>query len=764
MLGYQPGKFGESLENLLTSLGVNILSHPQKALSQHLRGVYQNSAAIIDSLGMDIDEQSLILASLLHDIYKADDRFQRYLANRGKGVHHAQPSACFALLFARQHGFTFRQAILPAEVIRRHHTYLKNFSDIETAWKLDNEKLVSDLSSIDRFFSLRWQPREVKDLREFFFDLTEQRDEHLWFDLRLLYSVLIAADRMDACGRQYTFSSFPTAIHPFTFEQGEINTWRTQLQQECYENALQIIIEPGVYSLTLPTGAGKTLAGLKIASALINKFEYKSLIYTLPFISIVEQTTQTAKDLYGEDQVQEDHSLRPIDSDEDDKDPLKRMADLFRYWYSPIVLTTMVQFWEAIFAPQANRSMNFHRFSKAVVILDEPQTIPIKYWEGLGEILQFLSKKMGTIFILMTATQPHIYDKKAGRKETAPRPYKFPQNRHHYQIIDLNQSFEISKILEVIEDNHLFKMDSGLVVLNTRKAALQTFDLIKSSLPSDQIHLRLLSTWLTPRHRKQVLADVKKDQGEKRPMLLVSTQVVEAGVDLDFDWVFRDFGPLDSIVQVGGRCNRHAKRSNLGMIFVANLQSNGRKFANSVYDKVLLEATRTVLINYPEFDEDAVSDLISKYYHDILASKATEDLLSEIRDGKWGENRPLFEDRAYDQDLVSMIIEENEKVPILIKELIETIPNLENIGKRKTLMQDLQQYIIQVPQKSISSIKNRCSQIFSNDQDEILGQVLGRSFYYLRNDAIGEKSFHTYHPIKGFIPPEESEEDAVLMY
>jgi len=779
--GCQPGELEHSIEILLAALGTDVFSHPEKALAQHLRGVFQNGLELARDLGIQLEPRSLMVAALLHDIYKADVRFQAYLAGKGKGVHHAQPSAWFAMLFAHQCGLDFEKSFLAAEVIRRHHTDLMNFPEIEAAWNIEEKKIVSDLSSLARYFPLVSQSSCFRELQDFLFDLSGESDENLWFDLRLLYSVLVAADRMDACGIQYFPVSFPGFSHTISFDgagrtAGEINAWRAHVQHECFQRALEIITEPGVYSLTLPTGAGKTFAGFNIAHALIEKFGYASLIYALPFISIVEQTTRTATMLYGEDLVQEDHSLRPIESQEDDKCTLKRMADLFRYWHSPVVLTTMVQFWESVFAPQANQSMNFHRLSNAVVILDEPQTIPVKYWAGLGETIQFLSQKLGTIFILMTATQPYILDKKVGRKELAPRKYNFPKNRHQYQVVDLMQSFEMGKVLEIIEENRLVDMGSGLVVLNTRRAAIQAFDMLTNSFLANRFEIRLLSTWLTPRHRKETLARVKRAEEyrkmapadgieareERLPMLLVSTQVVEAGVDLDFDWVFRDFGPLESIIQVGGRCNRHASRSDQGKIFVASLQANGRRFASSVYDKVLLEATRDVLRSFDQFDEDVVAELVARYYQLIEGVKAVKDIFSELREGNWGETRLLFEDRKYDE--VAVIVEEDEEVSGLLEEIEGTPRTLVNLDKRKSLMQCLQQYVIQIPRKYISPIQERCSQIFSADDDVIIRQVMGGSFYYLRNNAVGIESIHSYHPVKGFLPPEEADGEAALVY
>ena len=157
-------------------------------------------------------------------------------------------------------------------------------------------------------------------------------------------------------------------------------------------------------------------------------FHAKSIIYGLPFISIVEQTASVAKGVFGNENVQEDHSLAYGKGQEGEavdysKEAAawEKMSTLFRYWREPVVLTTMVHFWESLFNPKANRSMNFHRLCNAVVILDEPQTISPRYWKGFGQLLSYLSQKCNTFFLLMTATQPQI----ASQEELAPQILSF---------------------------------------------------------------------------------------------------------------------------------------------------------------------------------------------------------------------------------------------------------------------------------------------------------------------------------------------------
>jgi CRISPR-associated endonuclease/helicase Cas3 len=758
--GCQPGNDLDQAKVLLSSLSDGLFSHPQKPLSKHLTGVWQNCLTLLEELKLPVDRQELMTAALTHDLGKADNRFQAYLAGRGQGVNHAFPSAWLTLFFSRNCGEEYRRAIWAAEAVRRHHTHLVNFSDLSAAWAPDDfiwQDTAAAVQALLPNYPLALQEADFENFRDLFFDLEDYVDETTWLDLRLKYSMLVASDRLDAIGiNDVHLPHFPDFLEP-TFDHSEdpISQWRSQVQQECLLSALEKIQGPGAYSLTLPTGAGKTITGLKIADALIHRLNYKTLVYALPFISIVEQTTKIARNIYGASAIQEDHSLRPPSSENEDGSPWHKMIDLFRYWHSPVILTTMVQFWDAIFAPQANRTMNFHRLSRAIVILDEPQTIPTKYWACLGETLRFLSRELDTIFILMTATQPHILGKREKRSEIAPHIYQFPQVRHQYHAIEMDQQFGIEKVLDVIGENRLFEQNSGLVVMNTKKSALDMFDLIQKNLPYETTHLMFLSAWLTPWRRKNVLNALKIAEEGTLPRLLVSTQVIEAGVDLDFSWVFRDIGPLDSIIQVAGRCNRHFRQAQSGQVYTAQLKNErGRPFSGMVYDSVLLEATKEVLKENPSFDESHVAEITERYYQIVMSRLTPQDLFAGLKSGEWGETHILYEEQT--EKNVLLIIEEDDHVREIVNQLETGNWSLENLDKKKGLMQELQQYIIEIPERMIGPLRLKTSQLVSDE--EILRKVLHGSMYWLSRVAIGESDEHIYHPVKGFIPPVVSQD------
>jgi len=763
--GCQAGELEKTLGKLLDNLTDDIWSHPNKPLRKHLMGVYQGVSELKRRFSLPLADDVLSLMALLHDIYKADARFQRYIRKEGEGVPHALPSAQFAFLLGNQHGMDLSEVVLAAEAIRRHHTHLEEFDAIENRWAEIGEAF-DELESIAHLHRLDLTNKWQEKLDDLFFDLQGGTLEEAWLKLRLLLSVLVAADRINAAelDLQMALNDVPQSIQLPEYKENEINRWRSKVQAACFENAINVIQEPGLYSLSLPTGAGKTLLGLKIAHHLVQTRDYRSIIYALPFISIVEQTTQTAVDLLGCQAVQEDHSLRPIDSEEYESNPIRRMADLFRYWYAPVVLTTFAQLWDAFFAPQANQTMNFHRLSRAVVILDEPQTIAPKYWQELSSLMGYISRELGTIFLLMTATQPLIVDPYRGRREIAPKAVNFPTLRHRYTYLPSDEGNDLEAIVNLLEEYKLLEKKRGLILLNTRKAVLEAFDILERVVNHDgeKIKLRVLSTWLTPAHRRRVIREIRQAEENGERVILISTQVIEAGVDLDFEWVIRDFAPFDSIIQAAGRCNRHGKRKEPGVILVVPFRRDEQMTCTHVYDKVLREATKNLLKEQLSFDENDVREMTERYFRFIGTVHEPKPLFKKIMEGKWEDAPYLYEGKPIAE--VSVIVEENEQVREWINELEKNRPTLETLITRKALMQKLQQHIVQVPAKALQAIRESSSNFVMNEKEPMLIEVLGGSFYLLRNIGIGSEAHHPYHLCKGFVPVESKELEEALIF
>lgn len=731
-------------------------SHPGKALEHHLRNtlMFGETMASIDKLNLDERGRK---ALLLHDIAKAHPAFQRRLRT-GKGrFGHAEPSAGWVLCLTGD--------LLCAEAVRRHHSRLENVTDMLKFWDRwygegglkgmhewlwwpgandIAESLDLEIESWDEANSLSEDCEEILDRMWAMYGGAANLERH-WLRLKILFSLLVAADRYEAAvgsmqSRQKLLYS-PDVILKFItgMPDDELSSWRNKVREEVAVNARSIIVTSGVYSLTLPTGAGKTLTGMQVAMEAAERLQYNRFIYVLPFISLVEQNAEIARQFYGD--VREDHHLAAsrssIANDEYKSDPVGEFVDFFRYWQEPFIVTTLAKLWEVLYSPRANDGMSFHSLARSVVILDEPQAIEAEAWTGFAHTLNLIAEGLNTVFILMTATQPEI----ASGNELSPYAYLFPRSRH--QINWVKERVSIEEAAEMILAEQL-RYSSTLMVLNTRKAALKMWLIMNAR----NMEPYFLSSWVCPRDRRRILEQIidKEKNGKRR--CLVSTQVIEAGIDLDFALVFRDFGPLDCIIQVAGRCNRHC-RSKQGLVKVAEVTSPNRSYASMVYDKVLLTQTRNVLNDCNIIDEFDCSLLVKSYYRKVKEAKQASPLWTNIRTGLWGEYQPLY--RNYGQDGDMLIVGDEPQtlhdIETLRQGMIDGVDIHEAIRHKRLLFARLAQVSIQVPRRYLEEWSDALGGMIWDGQARSVEEI-SPGIWVLQDRAIGV----VYRPDVGFIP------------
>lgn len=767
-------------------------SHPKKKLIEHLNGTRALACEIINAHALDIAKDEALFACMTHDTAKAQPSFQKYLQGKGKGPDHSCPSAIIALallLTLKKELIEDEQkivnAILTVEAIKRHHTGIHDFSDILDWTKVKLPDVEQKAQSLHQLLpNLKLSITETQLLliadELLIGSIDENSLENEWLLLRLIYSILVASDRMDAIGqREIHFKSIPT-LKPIAFNETPLSSWRDAIAEKCLKNLKELVENnkhAGLFTLTLPTGAGKTNIGLSCADYLAKKLGYNTIIYALPFISIVEQNAETARLLYGKDRVQEDHSLALVKSHAEKAHPdsgqekhnqttIQRMRELFRYWDSPVVITTMVQLWEALLNPHCTAAMNFHRFRNAVVLLDEPQGIKTNLWASFGLIMRFLHEKLGTVFILMTATQPRIFTRIGTENlslEIAPA-CELPFCRQEY-IID-KAEYTLEELWDLLNTHLPVVEKSGLIVLNTRKSALAVWQMFKEKVTAPVL---FLSSWMTPRDKRRTLRLLKQYKKKEIKHYLVSTQVVEAGVDLDFDWAFRDMAPLDSIIQTAGRCNRNARLSAPGKILVARLKEETpsgktRFFYNYVYDDIAMANTIDILCQQgnEHFTEKKVPGIIETYYKKLDAIKSKE-LWKDIQTGKWAgfdakDNKwygyiPLIGDQGKHEE-IDVYVEQSKKLFVLLETLHNTQWTLEKLAEKKKLVARLKDYMITVRRDFIEEWKNaELNSIGGNIQNRLREEWDG--VFVIAKDGEG----NIYDKISGFHPCKKNEPD-----
>ncbi len=376
---------------------------------------------------------------------------------------------------------------------------------------------------------------------------------------------------------------------------------------------------PGVYQLSVPTGGGKTFSSLRYALEHAKEFNKERIFYIIPFTTIIDQNAKDIKDILGrKDIILEHHSNLVVDDKEEHELLIER-------WDSPIIFTTMVQFLNTLFSDGTQSIRRMHNLTNSVIIFDEIQTIPIKCISMFNDAINFLSNICNATIILSTATQPLL---SATEKplQLSKNPDMVPNIHNRFaqlKRVNLNDKrivggYSMDSLKEFVLDKMEY-VENVLVVLNTKSVVREFFKSLKKAnekLPKEkQFFVFHLSTGMCPSHRMNVLGDMKKKLGHKR-MVCISTQLIEAGVNISFECVVRSLAGLDSIIQAAGRCNRHGEKD-CGEVYIVNVE--GENVSKLIDIKKGQEVAERVLDEFRDnpgdFDDDLLSQKVMDRYY-----------------------------------------------------------------------------------------------------------------------------------------------------
>lgn len=334
-----------------------------------------------------------------------------------------------------------------------------------------------------------------------------------------------------------------------------VNEIRQSILSDCRKAAMNA---PGIFSLTVPTGGGKTLSSLAFAFEHAEKHKMDRVIYVIPYTSIIEQNADVFRKALGDDQVVEHHASL----DENDSTPKSRLAA--ENWDAPVIVTTSVQFFESLFAAKTSRCRKLHNIANSVVVLDEAQLIPVEYLSPIIQAIELLSRRYKVTFVISTATQP-AFECRSDFKEfkglplgsvreiisDVPKLYRSLKRVNVETPVDWQKSLSWEEVAK-----ELVAEPRVLCVVSDRKSCRELYNLM--SISKGTYHLSAL---MCGQHRSDIIAEIKEKLANKteEPIRVISTQLVEAGVDLDFPVVYRALAGLDSIAQAAGRCNREGK-------------------------------------------------------------------------------------------------------------------------------------------------------------------------------------------------------------
>lgn len=533
-------------------------------LGDHLQKVSELAAAFASEFGAG---EWARIVGLVHDAGKASKAFQQRLRGSAKQVDH---SSAGAQVLANTYGPVIKQL---AYAVAGHHGGLPNGIEGGELSPL-RERLEKPVEEFDDFFEIVDLP-EAKEIEACAPGLLKgcANPDSLAFSfsflLRMLFSCLVDADYLDtervmdparAALRTYgglTLEQMKNALEAKmrSFDSQSptpVNVARSEIRQACEDAAEK---SPGFFTLTVPTGGGKTLSSLSFALRHALLHGKKRVVYAIPFTSIVEQTANVFKGIFGDDSVLEHHSNYEFKGEsEDDSERFMTERLAMENWDAPLVVTTNVQLFESLYSNKTSRCRKNHNLANSVIILDEAQSIPDEYLKPCLAALEELSSHYSSTVVLCTATQPAL----DGLWEFGSEPVEIvPENVRHESLFDQRVSISSDgtrspeELADLIASN-----DQVLCIVSTRKAASDLYGRL-SDLGVEGIYH--LSALMIPKHRSAVLATIRERLSEGLPCRVISTQLIEAGVDVDFPTVYREVAGIDSIKQAAGRCNREGK-------------------------------------------------------------------------------------------------------------------------------------------------------------------------------------------------------------
>ena len=506
-------------------------------------------------------------------------------------------------------------------------TYLKECS------KNAESDLLSHAQSLVTTEFLLKSSQQLKDMLDEFELSVIEHDYYLGMFTKMLFSCLVDADRIDSADfelpnnkterfKQPDWVSVCDNIESFITQFKPVNPIdhiRAEISENCFHRAQD---EMGIYSLTVPTGGGKTYASLRFALHHAKKHNLDRIIYIIPFTSIIEQNANAIRDVLGE--INEDDWVLEHHSNLEPEQQTWRSKLACENWDKPIVLTTMVQFLESMFASGTRGTRRLHQLSNAVLVFDEIQTLPIRCVHLFNNTINYLTRFCHTTVLMCTATQPLLNQlpeqiKPLGElqlpleNELTPNIEKLYQQLERVSLKNLTkkEGWDEGEIAELVQQQ-LSANKSCLVIVNTKAWAKVLFQTLRNQV-ADETKIFHLSTGMCSAHRKQILDEVRVRLSSGLTTLCISTQLIEAGVDVDFSSVIRFVAGLDSIAQAAGRCNRNGKQKK-GHVFVLNPAEENMGMLRDI--KAGIAATTRLFTEFAEDDllKPAAMNRYFQYY------------------------------------------------------------------------------------------------------------------------------------------------------
>lgn len=622
-----------------------------QVLSDHLENV---SSFMIEKLcylsfeGVIKDDFRMLLklTGEYHDLGKATTYFQRYLT-KGEENELKAHSFCSSSIFVKMCKGIFSNDLIYIGFIAilNHHGSLSTYID-GINWSALIKQYNNFINTIkENSFTIECldtnsaeiEAKEIEVVINHKMRMTNirRRTPLHFFMLQYVFSALICFDKRDSAGILHKRQEeLPTISYLDAYilkksagRKSNLQKQRNEIKYKVLETIDKLSDEElkstRIFTFTAPTGVGKTLtsvaAELRLAERLKNIYGTEpNIIVAIPFVNILEQTKEDYNSIFKNVLVH--HSLSNLkEYEESDITNLHEKELLTDTWENNVIMTTFVQFFESILTAKNNRLMKLNKMSGSIVVLDEIQSLPPNYYPLLGAVIKKMSEYYGIWFILMTATQPKIIDyanmlltdgKMSSVELLQNGKSYFMELERTMLIPSFDKLYEVEDIVELIRETKPENMNA-LVVVNTIAYSIELYD----KLIEEGYRVLYLSTNLISVDRKKVISKCQQLIDDNVPFILVSTQTIEAGVDLDFDIGYRDLAPLESIIQVAGRVNRNGKKNPFSPVYVFE---SGK--GTLVYKFYRIDKTKKYLNrNIPE---NEYINLVESYYSELLEDKS----------------------------------------------------------------------------------------------------------------------------------------------
>ncbi len=658
----------------------------KQTIKEHL----YKTADLAAQNAVDVFKPVAYAVGMAHDIGKYADAFQHRL-NGGKSKF--EHSACGAIEYRKLLGNN-RFAPMLEYCIACHHTGLQDggvgLSEGTMSYRISEKR--------EKDYIDNWDYSEYRDeislkipdftiIENYFRSLKSEKDfiELYAFFTRYLFSCLVDADFIDTenfCEpdvKRGLEADFETASDLLSIKlskmpsDSDLQVARSRIQEQAYKNSRE---GAKISILNMPTGSGKTLCSLKLAlDKILSDKSKRRIIYVIPYMGIIEQTAKEFNDIFGAVvDILQHHSNFSFEkeSDSETQTTMEKLKYASENWDAPMIITTAVQFFETVCHYRTSSLRKMHNMANAVIVFDEIHTLPVECIQPCLRGIGYITKYLNSEAIFLSATMPDytkLFEKYA------------PECSISHLIKDTSDFSYFKKVqyirlgvcgFEAIAEKAI-EFKQSLIIVNTKKAAKEMYQIVSGN----KYHL---STFMTPVDREKTIERIKEDLHDGKQVVVVSTSLIEAGIDMDFEAVFRELNGLDSILQAGGRSNREGKR-NKGFVFIFE-KDNGK-----VSKELRINTTKRLLATHEDI---ASRNCIEQYYNEIFffkekqiednsIAKGVKDF-SEIPFMSFAKNFKLIKECS-----VGVVINQDEKCSCLLERL--------NKGDR-SVMRSLQKYTV----------------------------------------------------------------------